>query len=157
MSHIQRLLELTSSNTANDAAPGRRYPLLLVVEDGEEISSALQPICEFLEVVVECLPSHRNLAHALQLHGPMGVVAHMDSLGQDGCHVMKTVAAYDRSLPLMLITGDEPALAGAADAVEELWQLESVVRSCQLPSVAATVDFLFRAGRMGQCMRLLPV
>jgi precorrin-3B methylase len=67
-----------------------------------------------------------------------------------------TVAAHDRDLPVMLISGGDPALLGAIDAVEEIWQLTSVVRSQQLPGVGAIVDFLFRAGRRGNCMRLMP-
>ena len=87
----------------------------------------------------------------------MGVVAHLDCQGQDGCHVMMTVAQHDRSLPVLLLTGDDPALAGAADAVEELWKLEAVVKFPRLPGIGAIVDFIFRAGRKGRCLRLVPV
>ena len=86
---------------------------------------------------------------------PMAIVAEMEATGQDGCHVLMTVATHDRDLPVMLIFGDDPALLGAIDAVEEIWQLSSVDKWPRLPGVGAVVDFLFRAGRKGGCMRLM--
>ena len=87
----------------------------------------------------------------------MAVVAEMDATGQDGCHVLMTVAATDRDIPVLLITGDDPSILGAIDAVEELWQLSSVIKWPRLLGVGAVVDFLFRAGRKGRCMRLISV
>jgi len=87
----------------------------------------------------------------------MAVVAEMDTTGQDGCNVLMTVAAHDRDLPVLLITGGDPALLGAIDAVAEIWQLASVVKWPQFLGVGPAVDFLFRAGRKGGCMRSLPI
>jgi hypothetical protein len=70
---------------------------------------------------------------------------------------MMTVADYDRDMPVLLLTGDDPALLGAVDAVEEIWQLTAVDKWPQLLGVGAVVDFLFRAGRRGDCMRLMSV
>jgi hypothetical protein len=133
-----------------------RAALIVVVEDNYDLSGAFRPICECLGVAVERLPTNGDLASSLRQRSPMAVVAEMDAAGQDGCHVLMTVAAHDRDLPVMLISGGDPALLGAIDAVEEIWQLTSVVRSQQLPGVGAIVDFLFRAGRRGNCMRLMP-
>jgi ActR/RegA family two-component response regulator len=157
MTYMQRLIEIGSADSARDIEPIQRHPLLLVVEDGDALATTLQPICDFLDIAVERLPSEHDLIAALRNYRPMGVVTHLDCQGQDGCHVMMTVARHDRSLPILLLTGDDPALAGAADAVEELWKLEAVVKSPRLPSIGAIVDFLFRAGRKGRCTRLMPV
>jgi hypothetical protein len=157
MTYMQRLIEIGPADCARNIEPIRRHPLLLIVEDGNGIAAALQPICDFLDVAVERIPSENDLAGALRDYRPMGVVAHLDCQGQDGCHVMMTVAQHDRSLPILLLTGDDPALVGAADAVEELWKLEAVVKAPRLPSVGAIVDFIFRAGRKGRCTRLVPV
>jgi DNA-binding NtrC family response regulator len=157
MTYMQQLIEIGSTDSAANIELIRRHPLLLVVEDGDAIAAALQPICDFLDIAVERFPSEHDLAGALRDYHPMAVVAHLDCQGQDGCHVMMTVAKYDRSLPILLLTGDDPALAGAADAVEELWELEMVIKSARLPSIGAIVDFIFRAGRKGRCTRLLPV
>ncbi len=156
MTYMQRLIELASAGGARNIEPIQRHPLLLIVEDGVETATRLQPICDFLDIAVERIPSEHDLAGALRDYSPMGVIAHLDCQGQDGCHVMMTVAQHDRSLPVLLLTGDDPALAGAADAVEELWKLEGVSKFPRLPGVGAIVDFIFRAGRKGRCLRLVP-
>ena len=48
-------------------------------------------------------------------------------------------------------------LLGAIEAVEEIWQLTSVVKWPRMLGVGAVVDFLFRAGRKRGCMRLMPL
>ena len=96
-----------------------------------------------------------DLGSALRQRRPMAVVAEMDTAGQDGCHVLKAVAAHDRDLPVLLVVDNDPVLLGAIDAVQEIWQLTSVVKWPQLPGVGAVVDFLFQAGRKGDCMRLM--
>ena len=90
------------------------------------MSSAFRSVCDCLNVTVERMPTHDDLASLLRQRRPMAVVAEMDAAGQDGCHVLMTVAAHDRDLPVLLITGDDPALLGAIDAVEEIWRLTSV-------------------------------
>jgi hypothetical protein len=157
MTYIQRLIAIDSADKPNNIEPVQRQPLVLVIEDEDDIGAALQPICDFLDIAIERLPSECDLAGALRDYCPMAVMAHLDCEGQDGCHVMMTVARYDRSLPIMLLTGDDAVLAGAADAVEELWKLEAVVKYPRLPSIGVIVDFVFRAGRKGQCTRLVPV
>ncbi|HTW69269.1 MAG TPA: hypothetical protein VME47_05230 [Acetobacteraceae bacterium] len=150
------MLEIDAGDVAVEAKPVQRHPMVLVVEDGNSTVDALHPICDFLEIAIEKVPSDHDLVKTLQDYNPMAVIAQMDCRGQDGCHIMMSVAQHDRTLPILLITGDDPALAGAADAVEEIWRLESVVKLPRLPSVGTFVDFLFRAGRKGRCMRLLP-
>ena len=126
-----------------------------MVEDDFGLSNAFRSVCECLEVGVERMPTRSDLGSLLRQRRPMAVVAEMDATGQDGCHVLMTVAAYDRDLPVMLIAGDDPALLGAIDAVEEIWHLTSVAKCPRLPGIGAVVDFLFRAGRKGGCMRLM--
>ena len=141
---------------ASSSQPSRE-PVVLVVEDDEGFSTALRAVCDCLNVVVERMPSDHDLGALLTEHRPMAVVAPMDSAGQDGCHVLMTVAAYDRDLPVLLITNDDPALLGAVEAVEEIWQLSSVDKWPRLLGIGAVVDFLFRAGRKQGCMRLMPL
>jgi hypothetical protein len=134
-----------------------REPLVVVVEDGIDLSESFRMICECLGIAVERMPSRDDLGAVLRDRRPMAVIAEMDALGQDGCHVLMTIAAHDRSLPSLLITGPDPTLLGAVDAVEELWELSSVEKWQELPGVGAMVDFLFRAGRKGSCIRLMSV
>ena len=157
MTYLPHLSEPKVTDSTPETRPLQRNPSLLIIEDGEETTNALLPVCDFLDVAAERISSKQDLAAALRDYRPMGVIAHVDCQWQDGCHVMMTVAQHDRTLPILLLTGDDPALVGAADAVEELWGLESVVKWPALPSIAAIVDFLFRAGRKGRCTRFLPV
>ena len=143
--------------TLNGRQSARRRPIVLVVENATAIADALRPVCDFLDIAIERLDAGRNLEAALRELQPMGIIAELDCHEFDGCHVMITVAALDRSLPILLLLGDDPAMAGAADAVEELWQLDAVTKLRSLPNLSGIVDFLFRAGRLGGCIRLMPV
>src|SRR4051794_26646833 len=82
-----------------------RTPLVLVVEDDPRISEAFRVICECLGVAIERMPSQHDLVAVLRNRRPMAVVAEMDAAGQDGCHVLMAIAAHDRSLPVLLVTG----------------------------------------------------
>jgi len=134
----------------------RREPIILAVEDQVRFSPALRTICEFLGIQVEWVDSHRDLAPLLKACRPMAVFCELDSPGQDGCHVMKIVADHDRTLPLLVVSGDDPSLLGAAQAVEELLHLTGVVASQRLPGIGELVEFLFQAGRKGRCLSLMP-
>jgi hypothetical protein len=157
MTYMDR--NLATRIAPQDQGSGRaqmtREALVLLVEDDFELSNAFTSVCECLNVAVERVPTQGDLAPLLRQRRPMAIVAEMDGAGQDGCHVLMTVAAHDRDLPVMVISSDDPVLLGAIDAVEEIWQLTSVVKMPQLPGVGAVVDFLFRAGRKGGCMRLM--
>ena len=134
-----------------------REPLVVVIEDGARLWRAFRGICDCLDVEVAHIASRDDLGSVLRYHRPMAVVAELDAAGQDGCHVLMTVASHDRGLPILLITGDDPALLGAVDAVEEIWDLTSVTRWSEPLGAGEVVDFLSRAGLAGHCMRLMPV
>jgi CheY-like chemotaxis protein len=159
MTYIDRLRDVCAAAPDDGAGMDHtsREPLVLVVEDDEEFSTAFRSVCDCLDVAVERIPSQDDLAVILSERRPMAVVAAMDGLGQDGCHVLMTVAAFDRDLPVLLITGNDPALLGAADAVADLWQVSSMTQWPGLLGIGAMVDFVFRAGRKGNCTRLMPL
>jgi hypothetical protein len=140
----------------NGQRQGARKAVITVVEDGFGMSSELWAICEFLDVAVVRVPGTGDLAKALERHAPMAVICALDGVGQDGCHVMKTVACHDTTLPILIVIGEDTAIAGAADAVQELWKLTDVTKTETLPGIAGLVDFLFQVGRKGGCMRLMP-
>jgi hypothetical protein len=150
-------VRLNHQNNADETQHETKKPLVVVIEDGAHLSDAFRSVCDCLEVAVERMPSRDNLGDMLRDLHPMAVVAEMDAAGQDGCSVLMTVAAHNRDLPVLLLVGEDPALLGAVDAVEEIWELSAVVKWPELLGVGAMVDFLFRAGRKGNCMRLVPV
>jgi hypothetical protein len=132
-------------------------PVLVVVSDSPEVASALDGICDFLGFGMELLSTDIDIGPFLARCQPMAVVAELDGAGQDGCHVMMQVADHDATLPLLILTGDEPGVAGAVDAIEELWHLTCVTQSRHLPAIGDLVEFLFHAGRRGNCVRMMPV
>jgi hypothetical protein len=98
-----------------------------------------------------------DLDQILQEQRPMAVVAEVEGDEQDGFHTMKMVARYSRDLPVLMLTGGDPVLMGAADAVQSLWGLTSVSSTSGFPMAGQLVQFLFNAGRRAGCMRLIPI
>ena len=159
MTHVRRMDRAQAEIRYRDPTEryGTREPVIVVVQDDDERLGVLDSICECLGIAVERMSSNEDLAAKLRLHCPMAVVAEMDAEGQDGCHVLITIAKYDRTLPALIITNDDPVSLGALDAVEELWHVETVVKWPRLLGASEIVNFLFRAGRNGNCLGLVPV
>ena len=131
-------------------------PVVVVLSDDAEIASVLDNVCDVLGFGIELLSTNMDISPVLERYRPMAVVAELNGAGQDGCHVMMRVADHDPSLPLLMLTGREPGFAGAVDAVEEMWNLTGVTKSRELPTIGEIVEFLFQAGRRGDCVRMIP-
>ena len=131
-------------------------PVVVVVSDSPAVASVLDSICDFLGFGIELLSTGMDLAPFLRRLQPMAVVAELDGAGQDGCHVMMRVADHDPSMPILMLTGRDHGMAGAVDAIGDLWNLSSVTQSPDLPEIGNLVEFLFQAGRRGDCVRMMP-
>jgi Flagellar regulatory protein FleQ len=150
------IMDRPASMDSRQVSQAAAQPVVVVVSDDPTLSRSLETICEFLEISVEYVTTDEDIAVVLRDYNPMALVGEVDGRGQDGFHVMMTLAGHDRDLPFLLLTGGDPIAAGAADAVEELWGLTSVIKSAELPKVGQLVDFLFRAGRRANCLGLMP-
>jgi hypothetical protein len=153
---LQPEIDAEQRNDPTHADLLRRRALVLALEDGWAMSDAMRQICDFLEISVERIDSNENLLPFLQRRRPMAVIATIDAEGQDGCNVLMTVAQHDPSLPVLLMTGIDPAAAGAVDAVTELWGLTEVLQAASWPAPGTIVEFLCRAGLQGNCLALMP-
>jgi CheY-like chemotaxis protein len=131
--------------------------VVAIVSDNPETVDQLAAVCEFLDLKIEVVSAGTDLEQVLQEHRPMAVVADVDCAEQDGFHVMKLVARYQRDLPILLLTGGDSALMGASDAVQTVWGLTSVTSTSGFPMAGQLVQFLFNAGRRLGAMRLIPV
>lgn len=131
--------------------------LVMIVGDDLSWGPGLDTICDFFGLVVEHVPSELDVAFLLREFRPMAVIAEADGRGQDGFHVMGAVADYDRTLPMMLLTGHDAALMGAADAMVEITGLTHMRVVADLPGMGEVIDFLFRAGRSAGIGRMMPV
>ena len=87
----------------------------------------------------------------------MAVISEVEGAGQDGFHTMKQVALYCRDLPILLLTGGDNVLMGAADAIQDLWGLTAVASTSEFPIAGQLVAFLFNAGRRAGRLRLMSV
>lgn len=139
------------------STPSSRTPLLLLVTDDTALAEQVQQVCAFLDVEMMHLDSAVRLLPLLRSLNPMAVISGLDTQSQDGFHVMKVVATHDPSLPLLLLSGYDQTIAGAVDAVEQLWALNAVRRSSCLPGAGDLLEFLCEAGRQGECLGLMPV
>jgi len=134
-----------------------RTPLLLLVTDDDALEAQIRSVCAFLDIEMMHLDSSTRLLPLLRALTPMAVIADVDTQSQDGFHVMKVVGTHDQSLPLLLLSGTDQIIAGAADAVEQLWALTAVRRTSCMPCAGEIVEFLCDAGRHGDCLGLMPV
>lgn len=131
--------------------------IVFVVSDDSECIVKMGAVCDFLDLDVRIVSGCDDLMTMLRVQRPMAVIADLDGTEQDGFHTMKLVAGFNRELPVLLLTDGDPAMMGAADAIQELWGLRSVTLTEGFPAAGQIISFLFSAGRAAGCMRLVPV
>lgn len=157
MAHMQNIMAREWTEPMQTKRIDAAKPVVVIVSDDNALTSPLDVVCDFLNLGIEHVASDQDLLRVLRAQRPMAVITEMDGRGQDGFNVMMTVSAYDPDLPIMLLTNDDPSLAGAAEAVQELWRMTGVTMTGRFPKVGQLVDFFSRAGRKAGCLRLLPV
>ncbi len=138
-------------------SPVEPQPLVMVVGDEPAWARSIEAICDFLDIGVEHVSSGLDVTYLMREFRPMAVITQVDLAGQDGFHVMQAVAAHDRRLPVMIVTGQDPAMMGAVDAMQEVTGLTTVRLETALPPMGEMVDFLFRAGRQAGIGRMMPI
>ncbi len=131
--------------------------MVMIVGDDLSWGQNLDLICDFFGIAVEHVPSELDVGYLLREFRPMAVIAEADARGQDGFNVMLEVARHDPDLPMMLLTGQDPALLGAAEAMREVTGLTRLIAVPELPVLGDVIDFLFRAGRAAGIGRMMPV
>ncbi len=137
--------------------PAVRPGVVAVFSDSAETIHAMAPVCEFLDLRMEIVSAGTDLMTVLRAERPLAVISDVDGEDHDGFHAMKMIARYNPDLPMLLLTGGDHALMGAADAVQELWGLTQVTQTSGYPVAGQLVNFLFIAGRRAGCMRLVPI
>jgi CheY-like chemotaxis protein len=153
---------ITVADQGRNAPPFRERTIpaqrsVLVVRDDDKNNEILDAICEFLDIAVEHAASGGDLGPLLLGLRPMAVIADLEGDVQDGFHVMKMAAAYDRRLPILLLTDNEILLQGAIDAVKEVWGLRRVATASGMGSIGDVVDFLCHAARDAGRSRMMRI
>ncbi len=131
--------------------------VVAVVSDNPATIANMGSVCDFLDLRMEVVSTAADLCQVLLEHQPMAVIADVEGDAQDGFHIMKLIARHDADMAVMLLTGGDAVLMGAADAVQEMCGLTSVTLSSEFPLGGQLVAFLFSAGRRMGCLRLVPV
>jgi hypothetical protein len=150
---IERAWAVTTLDTKT--MPGHQS--ILVVRDYEKDNDNLHAVCDFLDISVELSTTGDDLSSKLDMLRPMAVIADLDSEIQDGFHVMKMTAAYDPTLPILLLTSNDPAMLGAIEAVQEVWGMTRVSTAATSAGIGALVDFICHAARGAGRSRLMLV
>jgi CheY-like chemotaxis protein len=130
--------------------PGRanhRANLLVVIEDTPALSPMLRPICEYLGLILRPASSAAELIDLLEDYRPLAIISPFEAEFMDGGHILKTIATQDPTLPVMLLTQQNPAFQGAVEAMVNVFGLPNVNVPAQDPTMGDLVDFLAHAAR----------
>jgi hypothetical protein len=130
---------------------------ILVLETRPELSRTMTALCKALDIELIPIASRHDLPLNLHRHQPMAVVCVIDPDEQGSITALRSIAAHDQEMPVMIITCDDPVSLGTIDAAERLWGLTGLHCVHQIPSPQDLIGFLFQAGRRRQTGRLLPV
>ncbi len=133
-------------------------PVLAVVGARGTLAAWLTSLCESLSLEIQLTPDSAALACALETTRPIAVLC--GDLGEDGravARLMRLVSCYDRTLPVLLMTADDPEALGSIDAATELWPLDRLERASLPVPVTTVLDFLARAGQTKGLLRMMPI
>ena len=149
---IMTTLEL---ETEASERPIGRGQVVVVLENARRLSPLIQCICDYLGLPMERVGAVADLAPILDRQQPMAIMCDLDGDAHDGCQLMELVAAHDRKLPMLLVTGGNSALIAAAAGVEEVYSLSHVRKLTDAPGLGDVVEFLLGSGRFGGAPCLL--
>jgi len=130
---------------------------VLVLTQSEEVPEQLDSMCRALDIGIMPVTSHHDLPFRLHHCRPMAVVSELDPQSLASCAALRCIAAYNPDMPVLLVSGDDPAAMGTIDAAEQLWGLSGLQRLPTLPAPRDLINFLFHAGRQRGFGRLIPV
>ncbi len=88
----------------------------------------------------------------------MGVVC--GDLGAEGRHLirlLRLLSGYDRAMPVLLVTRDDPETLGGVDAALELFPMPDLHRVSGAVRIDAVIAFVAHAARQRGTMRLIAI
>lgn len=121
------------------------------------VSRGLVHMAAALELELVTVQSHHDLPFRLHHARPIAVISELDPTGQPSCAALRCIATYHQDLPVLLVSGDDPAAHGTIDAVEQLWGLSGLHRLMAPPGPGDLIRFLCLAGRQDGRGRLMPM
>src|ERR1700730_14112653 len=80
-------------------------PTVLIVDDRKDVAATLADMCRSCGFVADVAEEGVGMLGLLRRHGPSCVIVDVMMPDQDGYEALKEIARFDRSLPVMLVTG----------------------------------------------------
>ena len=119
--------------------------IVLVIDDMEDVGETVRRICRSLGVACEYMPSGESLPKILRYAKINAVIADIMMPDEDGYHVMKEIADYDRHLPILMMTGGEAYLLHTVEAMAEIYHLTRVLARPKPIQRSVVKEFLVAA------------
>ena len=123
-------------------------PVLMVVAREDAMTAWLAALCETLRIRMHLVADAASLPDSLARTRPVALLC--GDLGEQGrpmARLLRLVAQYDPTLPVLIMTSDEPETLGTLDAATDLWHVENLQRVALPVPVSTVLDFLANAGR----------
>lgn len=130
---------------------------VIVLTESGQASAALCQIASALDIEVITIRSFHELPFRLHHHRPIGVALELNPLGHSCRSALRSIAAYDPDMHVLMVSGDDPVVLGAIDVSEKLWGLRALHRLLKEPKPTDVIGFLFQAGRQNGVGNLMPV
>ncbi|MBV9538142.1 MAG: hypothetical protein JOY70_04320 [Acidisphaera sp.] len=108
----------------------------------------LAGLCDALSLQMRLVADTSALVDALGQVRPVGLLC--GDFGAGGAPVtrlLRLIAGYDPTLPVLLVTTDDPETLGSIDAAVDLWPLENMEHAALPVPVSTVLDFIARAGQ----------
>jgi hypothetical protein len=154
---------MTHTSEASVAAAPRppvpsSAPIIVLFGPDGSFADRLSPLFLALGLQIVAVDSVPMLAATLHGSHPIAFACGLTGTGAAAaCHAIKTVARYDISLPMLMVTDDDPETLGGLDAIVSLYEVSDVTRLTAPPRMEDVLAFVARAGRRSGRLALMPV
>jgi hypothetical protein len=115
-----------------------------------------EDVCQSLEIDAIAVGSHHELPFRLHHCRPLAVIIELAVESRAMATALRCIAAYNPSLPVMVIAAESHTVLGTLDAARALWNLADISLLPPQPSPRTLRPALFRAGRSRRAGWLTP-
>lgn len=129
---------------------------VVLIEPRPHIANDYGHVFEYLGIRLNPVRSVEQLTEVLHRGRPMGVVWDL-AAGLDTGEVLHAVSELDRSLPMLMVAGEDARTRMLLDSMVRFWRMTCVATLTAQPELTEIVEFLFRAGRRSGQFRILSV
>ena len=133
-----------------------RSTLLLLGAQNDSLSG-YGDVCQALEIDTVTVTSHHELPFRLHHCRPLAVMIDLPVESREMATALRCIAAYNPSLPVLVIATEAAAALGTLDAARALWNLGEISLLPPQVSPRSLLPALFHAERARGIGRLMPI